>query len=121
MNIRIEGAGAITTREPVPDDIVLCGYPLLCCEPHFDGGLHVTLSPYPEVYDEDGLRQFLLSLAPFIDSGRIDCRLVAETGPRGSEIAAASWSYTFRSGHWYRSWPCGSCTASEQIDIPQEH
>jgi len=109
MKIEISGAGILVPVSPVPDDILAQAYPYFTVEYAPDGGLWLTLSPYPEVYDEEGVQSFLRNLIPYVARGHIDCMLEIAPGH------VVKWSYKFVCADCYRSHTVGSCTACSSI------
>ena len=119
MKIEISGAGALVPASPVPDAILALAYPYFTIEDAPDGGLWLTLSPYPEVYDEEGIRSFLRALNPYIRSGRIDCGLRALSGT-DAVVPEIHWAYYFLGGSLSRNVYAdakGPCLSAEYIAI----
>jgi hypothetical protein len=110
MSITIKGTGCLVPVSPVPDAILALAYPCFTVEEAPDGGLWLTLSPYPEVYDEDTVQAFLRNLIPYIARGHVDCMLEIAPGH------VVKWSYRFVGPDCYRSHSAGSCTACSCIN-----
>lgn len=115
MKTIISGSGTLVVRSEIPDEILAGAYPYFTAEFHFDGGLHLELSPYPEVYDEAKIRAFLASLLPYVESGFIGC--AADLESDGLHVySRICWAFHFRCGHLSREWiGTGSCSCSQVI------
>ena len=102
MDIIIKGYGCIIPASPIPDSVLALAYPYFTIEDAPDGGLWFELSPYVEVYDEDKIRSFLLSLLPFSPSGKINCSLTATSGEH-KVVPIGKWTFELRGGDLFRN------------------